>query len=221
MTSIDSGRPTSSARGDVVAYIERGGGRVPFVARHNTLSYASAGAVAAAYGGDTSLVPRYIGFIYGDDPSPTELASLSDRDMSWSDVGAEMRRIGGNILVSRFSSVPELSTNPGYEDSNDSNDSNDAGPRYNGNAVTFRACTRSGAAGTYAFDTSTGSGFAGEFGDGMYLYHAVLLGDGRCRRCQDEREYVVLARVSLAKGGSFRMKPEDYELSLDWKVTFF
>ena len=219
MTSTEKTKMATSARGDVVVSLVRGNEKIPFSARHNTLSYMAAGAVAAAYGGDTSLVPKYIGFVYGDDASPTEIADVSDRDMRWDDVKEEMKTIGGNILVCRFLSPPELSTNPG---SGDSNDSNDRGyGEYKNNAVTFRACTRSGAAGTYAFDTSSESGFAGEFGDGMYLYHAVLLGEVPCQSCQEEREYTVLARVSLEKGGRFRKKPEDYELALDWKVSFF
>ena len=206
----------ASARGDVSVSMVGGGARIPFVARHNTLSYAAAGAVAAAYGGDDTFVPKYIGFIYGGDSSPTELADLSDRDMRWDDVKSEMKRIGGNILVCRFISPPELSTNQP-----DPGSAEEDPKEYSDNAVTFRSCTRSGAAGTYAFDTSEESGFAGEFGDGMYLYHAVLLGDGPCQSCQEEKEYRILARVSLEKGGRFRKKPEDYELALDWKVSFF
>lgn len=217
----NDGFSMASARGDVSLFLERGGARVPFVARHNTLSYSAADAVAAAYGGDPSLSPRFIGFVYGQSASPTEIATVSDRDMRWADVKAEMKKIGGNILVCRFISPPEVSVNPSSEDSNDLSDSNDGASVYEGNAVTFRAVTRSGAAGTYAFDTSGESGFAGEFDDGMYLYHAVLLGEVACQRCQDEREYRVLARVSLEKGGRFRKKPSDYELALDWRVSFF
>jgi hypothetical protein len=213
----------ASARGDVAVSLARDGVKIPFLSRHNTLSYMAAGAVAAAYGGDTSLVPKYIGFIYGNDASPTELSEVTDRDMRWDDVKAEMKRIGGNILICRFISTPELSTNYGPLDSTDSLDCNDEGGVYENNAVTFRSCTRSGAAGTYAFDTSSESGFAGEFDDGMYLYHAILLGDIPCQAssCQEEKKYTVLARVSLEKGGRFRKKPEDYELALDWKVSFF
>jgi hypothetical protein len=207
----------ASARGDVVVSLTDGASRTPYIARHNTLSYCAAGSVAAAYGGDTSLVPRYIGFVYGNDPSPTELAEVVDRDMRWDEVKSEMKRIVGNILVCRFVAPPELSTNPGEPDSAESSGSGE----YENNAVTFRSCTRSGAAGTYAFDTSEESGFAGEFGDGMYLYHAVLLGDVPCQSCQEEKRYRILARVSLEKGGRFRKKPEDYELALDWKVSFF
>lgn len=216
MTSTDKTRMAASARGDVVVSLYGKGGKIPFVARHNTLSYDAAGAVAAAYGGDTSCIPKYIGFIYGNDSSPTELAEVTDRDMRWSDVKSEMKEIGGNILVCRFISTPELSTNEGEPGSDDQ-----PSGEYHDNAVTFRSCTRSGAAGTYAFDTSEESGFAGEFKDGMYLYHAVLLGDVPCQSCQEEKQYRILARVSLEKGGRFRKKPEDYELALDWKVSFF
>lgn len=214
MRSIESTGMAASARGDVVLSLYRDGRRVPFVARHNTLSYSAADAVAAAYGGDLSLVPRYVGFVYGSDAEPADLATVSDRSMRWPDIRDEMTKIVGNVLVSRFISSPEISVN-------DPASSTDEAVGYLGNSVTFRACTRSGSAGTYAFDTTPGNGFAGEFKDGMYLYHALLLGDVGCQRCQDEKDYTVLGRVSLAKGGSFRMKPSDYELALDWKVSFF
>ena len=214
MRWTDKSKIAALARGDVLLSLSGPSGRIPFVARHNTLSYSAADAIASAYGGDQTLIPRYIGFVYGESPSPTDLSPVSDRGMRWADVREEMARISGNILVSRFLSAPEVSVN-------EADSSTDETQPYSGNAVTFRACTRSGPAGTYAFDTTPGSGFAGEFDDGMYLYHAVLLGDARNQGCRGEKEYTVLGRVSLAKGGSFRKKPSDYELALDWKVSFF
>ena len=220
MNSTDSTMIPATARGDVVLSLVDPTGRVkiPFVARHNTLSYAAAGAVAAAYGGDTSLVPRYIGFVYGENPNPIGLAEPSNRDMTWDKIRSEMSEdnVCGNILVSRFIMAPELSTRP----ASGSNDMAEEG-KYLKNAVTFRAVTRSGAAGEYAFDTSADSKFAGEFSDGKYLYHALLLGEVPCQRCADSKIYTPLARVSLMKGGSFRKKPSSYELALDWTVSFF
>ena len=40
------------------------GRRIPFGARHNMLSYMSAEAMAAAFGGDQSYIPARVGFIY-------------------------------------------------------------------------------------------------------------------------------------------------------------
>lgn len=222
MRSIDSLQVPSSARGDVVLSLVRGSSRIPFVARHNTVSYSAADAIAAAYGGDSALVPKYIGFIYGDSSSPTGLSPVSDRNIRWADLRDEMADITGNILISRFTSTPEIGKSDPPEASDAQNESS-GDPVYTGNTVTFRACTRSGEAGEYAFDTTPGSGFAGEFDDGKYLYHAVLLGDARssAKSCSSDKEYIVLGRVSLKKGSAFRKKPSDYELALDWKVSFF
>ena len=56
------------ARGNVCpSFVDiRTGGRVPFSMRHNQLSYMSAEAMAAAFGGDSSYIPSRVGFIYGD-----------------------------------------------------------------------------------------------------------------------------------------------------------
>lgn len=214
MRSTDTSHIPASARGDVVLSLYAGG-RIgaPVVARHNSMSYAAADAVAAAYGGNPSMAPKYIGFLYGSSDSPVEIADPSDRRMEWDDIADETLRIGGNILVSRFMSPPEVSCTPPESSAEDA--------AYHGNSVTFRACTRSGSAGEYAFDTSGSSGYAVEFGDGMYLYHALLLGDAGCVPCGARKRYSVLGRVSLDRGGRFRTKPEDYELALGWKVTFF
>lgn len=224
MTSIDD-KVRDYMKGDIRARFVSGDGReIRFLDTHNTISYAAADAIAAAYGGDVSMVPKYVGFIYGPDANPPSLSDPTNRYMKWKDVKAEVKAISGNIQVARFSFKPTIGV-PDRGEGGDSNDSNDSyrdaarESNYDGNAVTFHACTRSGNVGKYAFSTAKGSGFAKPFGNGMYIYHAMLLSPRTDCECE-EAEYNVLARVSLYKNG-YRRKPKDYELALDWCVTFF
>lgn len=173
---------------------------------HNALSYTAADVMAAAYGGDSSRIPKYVGFVYGPASQPA-LEPVS-RDMDWDSVREAIAAVGGNMQVVRFSRKPTISR-PGPDESND-------GGEYEGNTVEFHAISRSGVDGVYADDTSGQSGFAGQLTAGMYLYRSVLLGDPA--NCEDG--YTVLGMADLAKGGSYRAKPDNYELALDWRVTF-
>ena len=215
MTSIED-KIRNYMKGDVRGkWVSRDGREISCIDTHNTISFDAASAVAAAYGGDVSKVPKFVGFLYGDLANPTGLTDPENRNMQWDDIREEVRNIKyGNIQVAKFSFAPTFSTPD--EDDSDSNGT----VLYKNNAVTFHACTRSGSAGKYAFPTDGGSGYAEEFKDGMYIYHALLLSPKTECEC-DPQEYNVLARVSLDRNKVFRKKPEDYELALDWCVTFF
>ena len=102
----------SSVRGRIVAHWAS---RVPrtveypadILRTHNTLSYAAADVLAAAYGGDTRRVPKYIGFIYGTNESPA-LGPIS-RAMSLESIRTDIEAINkGNMLVVRFSRPPSI-----------------------------------------------------------------------------------------------------------------
>lgn len=197
---------------------------------HNTLSFAAADVMAAAYGGDTRRVPKYIGFIYGNADSPA-LPPI-ERGMTMQSIRSMIEGIGGkaNMQVDRFNRRPTVGDYESFgiqedylcgdsgdsSDSNDSNDSND-GRRYSGNVVEFHAMTRSGYDGFYANEIVSDGPYAGPLTKGMALYRAVLLGDGE-NPCEDP--YTVLAMVDLRKNGVYRKKPEGYELALDWRVIF-
>ena len=164
-------------------------------------------ALARAYSGDTSLVPRYIGFMYGDAASP--LLPQAGRNVSWKECEEAAAGIsGGGISVSRLSGSPRVDAvvpDIGSDDSNnsnDSNDSNDSGGSGGVYVVKFNAITRSG---------SSSGGVAGE-----YVYRALLLGDPPC----GGSGYSVLAVADLGSGGVYRKKPDGYEISLDWSVAF-
>lgn len=167
---------------------------------HNTVSASAAAVMAEAYGGDTTRVPRYIGFIYGTDPSP----SFTDvtRDVDWGSLVEDIRSKGCNMQIVRLSRRPEV-----VDDDSGSH------------SVVFSAVTRSGAADYLGTEQD---GFAGPLGGGVtdvYIYRAVLLGNsGKCG--DDGNWYVVLAMVDMDKGLGYRPKPAQYELALDWKVSF-
>ena len=213
----------SSVRGHVLAKWVKDAGSLPAYDIHNTLSFTAADVMAEAYGGDTSRVPKYMGFIYGPgvNGSPDAMTPVT-RFQSMDTIRGMVESIGGNMQVVRFNRRPTVCTYDefGYDDSTDSTDStdsNDRGP-YFGNVVEFHAVTRSGRDGVYVGQTSSGTPYADEFSDGDILYRAVLLGDSR-NPCEGD-PYVVLAMVDLKKDGTYRKKPAGYELSVDWRVAF-
>ena len=186
------------------------GESVPFVDAHNALSYSAADAIAAAYGGDTSLCPSHMGFIFGSDPQAS-ISLPSSRGMKWSELKSELAGVPANIQVVSLSGTPEIVKN----------DAQSVG--YAGNSVLFRACTRSSGAtvDNYPFGTSGENGeLSGDLsGNGMHMYHAVLLGKakGGC----GSSDYTILARATLGRNNVFKGKPSDYELAIEWQVSFF
>lgn len=216
----DTSEVTSLARGDVFTRWTGRLGDIELPAVRNSVSYSAADAIAAAYGGDLSLAPRFIGFMYGQDEIPQGISNMSDRNMRWDDLRSEAAACGANVLVSGFSSPATVSTvERGSGD--DAVEVTGPGSVYTGNAVTFHAVTRSGSAGRYAFDTSGGT-YAVELADGHYMYHALLLGLPRGKTEEEAFRdgFRILGRVALSRGG-FRAKPQDYELAVDWRVSFF
>lgn len=203
------------ARGGVCAYLTKADGDPSlFTDVHNQLSYSAAEAVASAYAGDSSLIPRRIGFVYGTSANPTGLSTGSDREMSWNTLKEQLGGFG-NVQIAEFSSPPAVSVNDPSTDPPDSRPS-----KYGtGNAVTFHACTRSGSGAEYGFSPD-GVNHADVLG-GQYLYQVLLLGIRPGQECTTEKGYVILGRASLMKGGEYRQKPTDYELAVSWRVSFF
>lgn len=182
-------------------------GAYPALEVHNTISYSAADVLAEAYGGDTSRVPRYIGFVYGNDDESSSLGAV-ERDMTMPSLKAMVESVHGNIQISRFSRPPTVGNYAEYNE-----DSSEGDIPYRNNTVEFHAVTKSGVDGFYE-DSS-----AGTFSAGDIIYRAVLLGDGP-NPCGDE-PYTLLAMVDLkTPSGNYRAKPDGYELALDWRVTF-
>ena len=206
----------------------RTGRRMPFAKRHNTLSYMSAEAVAAAFGGDPSYIPSRIGFIYGDQPEmPTGESSESiSRVQDWDRLCEELGNASGgatiDVQVVGFSYSPTLGGGGGSGSSSGSGsgDYNHIKPT-GANAVTFHAVSNSQDAGA-VFGEST-------FKNGSYVYQCLLLG-------YKGGKYYILARASLknfgsdpsgsssgsgsSNAGSYLQKPKGLELALDWEVDF-
>ena len=198
------------------------GERLPFSDRCNTLSYMSAEAVAAAFGGNPSYIPARIGFIYGtDDQMPTE--SVITRRQSWSSLLEELHSSAESVVVDvqvvGFSYPPTLgAAKPepkpeAYSSSSSSSDSGDDGSTDYGNiiptgsnAITFHAVSNS---------QDRGAAFGSEaFSTQNYIYQAVLLG-------YHLGDLYIISRVSLKEGDAYLTKPKGFEVALDWTVSFY
>lgn len=212
------------------------GERRPFLHRKNTLSFASAEAMAAAFGGDPSYIPSKIGFIYGSKPF-LPISSTITRNQTWNGLLTEMDAASDgavmDIQVVGFSFPPTL----GAEKLNSSVEGSDSSSSSSGsdvpeesddycnisgkpsNAITFHAVSNSQDAGKVGSDLM--------FINGTYIYQAVLLG-------YHGGTYHVLSRVSLkdsvsgtsssesSSGGDYGylMKPKGFEVALDWTIVF-
>ena len=200
------------------------GRRIPFDKRHNTLSFMSAEAMAAAFGGDPSFIPAKIGFIYGNKSAmPTE--SVITRSQDWNSLLEELSSSSSSddvdIQVVGFSFHPTLgSEKPATAPSGDSGSSSSSGSDSSGsdssdgdyshilstgsNAITFHSVSNSQDAGIIR---------SRAFEGGSYIYQAVLL-------AFHEGKYHVISRVSLKEGGAYLQKPSGFEIALDWTVVF-
>jgi hypothetical protein len=191
--------------------------------RHNMLSFMSAEAMAAAFGGDPSYIPARIGFIYGD--KDDMVMPPITRDQDWDGLLEELSSRSDNstvdVQVVGFSYPPTLGGEEQAQAPSDSSDSGSGSGSDSGsdsresdydhirpggaNAITFHAVSNS---------QDSGAAFGNEpFVAGNYIYHAVLLG-------YDYGKYYVLSRVSLEKDGAYLRKPSGFEVALDWTVVF-
>ena len=185
------------ARGTVYASWVGGGRELKLPAVCNTMSYGAADAIAAAYGGDLSLVPSRIGFLFCD--SGSEPGEISGRGMKWDDIEVSDDSVG--FLVCGFSYAPTVLRPDGGDDAG----------LYRGNSVVFHSVTRSDDDGDYPLGGM-------KLKDGAIMRQVFLIGGyGGCR----SRKGVILAGTSLrGSGGTYRAKPSGYELAVDWKVEF-
>ena len=163
------------------------GEKVPFRKRFKTLSYMSAEAMAAAFGGDSSYIPSRIGFIYGDNASmPSE--SVITRSQSWKSLIQELSASDDSakvdIQVVGFSYPPSLgASSPEPRPDSSSSSSNSAGSSDSGDDSSGDYCnilpTGSNAITFHAVSNSQDGGYARGsyvFTSGKYVYQAVLLG---------------------------------------------
>lgn len=193
----------------------RTGRRMPFSKRSNKLSYMSAEAMAAAFGGDLSYIPARIGIIYGDQQVfPSGTAEIS-RNQSWDDLFSKLSSASQgatvDVQVVGFSYAPSLGCGDGGSSSSDGGSDYGHIISTGANAVTFHAVSNSQDRGSM-FNADT-------FKDGSYIYQCLLLG-------YHAGKYYILARASLESfdtensGGVYLRKPKGFEVAIDWTVTF-
>jgi len=194
----------------------RTGKRIPFGMRRNTLSYMSAEAMAAAFGGDPSYIPARMGFIYG--PETATLSGSIGRRQSWDELILELGNANADVQVVSFSYSPSLGGwrdggDSGSSSSSDSSSGSDGAP-YEGDYCTIKP-TGANAITFHAVSNSSDGGMRGSdaFKNGDRIFQAVLLG-------WHGGDYYVISRVSLDKNGSFQQKPQGFEIALDWTIVF-
>lgn len=190
--------------------------------RHNTLSYESASSMAAAFGGDPTYVPNRIGIIYGAGSDPRFLPVIS-RQQTWNDLKIELAEKNADIQVQPFSYSPSLSkvtrninidSNSAPANTSESSSGNTQVTE-EGTAVTFHMHSDSVTKGAFGvYNSAAGSTSSTIFTTDTYIYQAVLLN-------KTGNNYKVLARVSLGENGVYYMKPENFEVAIDWTVKFF
>ena len=189
----------------------RTGERIPFKIRHNTLSYMSAEAMAAAFGGDPSYIPSKVGFIYGESNNAPDIGG---RLQTWESLKNGLASASADVQVVSFSYSPSL----GGEKQGNSSDSSSSSSSFDesvycnikptgSNAITFHAVSNSSDGG----EIDKSSVFKAQ----DRIFQAVLLGF-------NAGKHYVISRVSLYddNAGDYLQKPENFEVSLDWTIVF-
>lgn len=187
----------------------RTGESIPFGVRHNTLSYMSAEAMAAAFGGDPSYIPSNIGFVYGQ--TDGMFTGGIGRMQNWDLFERELNDNDADVQIVPFSYSPSLGgekTAGGSSSSESSYDEGDYSDIKAGgaNAITFHAVSNS---------QDPGYRKTRAFGTDDIIYQAVLL-------AYHDSKWHILSRVSLYDNVQKRYlgKPDGFEVALDWTVVF-
>lgn len=185
--------------GDVSWGWARPGHVGPLNESKNQVTYSCADVLANLLAGNANYKPAYIGYIYGSDDNPTLLDPATQRNHTWESIASNLRSVGGNIQINPLTMTPSVA--PTDE-------------MYAANSVTFFASTRSGEDAIYGFPH--GGDYAEALVAGNYLYHAVLLSLPSKRGT-----YIPVARVSLKESENYTAKPVDFEMAVQWRITFF
>jgi hypothetical protein len=197
-----------SVKGSISYKLHNGNDIYKEVSRSNVITYAGADLMAQILGGDSSYVPKHIGFMYGTDATaaglidPDSLPDSTKRIHRWDNITTDVAAINANILISPLVLKPAVTV--------------DGSDVYEGNMITFAAFT--GTQLEYAFPTG-GATYAAELTTGMYFYQALLLNR---KVVGSETLYTPFARVTLRDPvtSNYNAKPSGFDLSLFWSVTF-
>jgi len=172
--------------------------------KDNVITYTAADIMARLIGGDTTYIPKYMGFIYGKTGTPG--AALIEppvsRIQTQQTISAELATTGvnGNCLVTPLAASPVYAID-GSE------------TYYDGNSVTLSA--QSGARLEYVFPNATP--YATALADGDFFWHAMLL--TRLVSTSGTISYLPFSRVTL-KQTTYLQKPVGFELAVFWTITF-
>lgn len=193
---------TFEARGAVTPYFVnfKTGEMLAFGERHNTLSYDASKAMAMAFGGDASLIPNRIGIVFGGENSGIDQGAI-ERTQDWNTFLNALETNTCDVQIRPFCYSPTFSEVTDKEEDKD----------VTKQAVTFHSHSDSvtdGARGTSASNL------------GKTIYQAVLLNENTEKCSTSGTKYTIIARVSLKSGGTYRTKPEGFEIALDWTVKF-
>jgi len=196
---------TLSVSGSVSSWLERDGAVKGQSCRSNVIAFAAADVMAQLAAG-LSAAPDTVGLIYGPSDTPEEIIdeytpavplvnpSLT-RDHTWEAISEQVEAIGGNVALMPITLTPSVSS---------------SGDDYTSNVATFSANT--GAIQGYGF---SGGSFCGAVDtlDPVYFYQAVLLSGV-------PGAYRVFARTTLMDSGLYKSKPDNYDLVVQWAITF-
>ena len=184
------------ASGRVTANFVRQGHSIEVIDRSNVITYSAADTIAKLAAGLSTAAPSAIGVMYGGEELPSLAHPSLTRDHSWEALAEQAAGVSGNVAIMPLSLAPSISAV--------------AGGDYAGNTVTFSANT--GAVGSSAF---SGVDYAGALStlDPVYFYQVLLL-------CGQPGAYTIFARSTLLSGSVYKSKPDNYELAIQWAVTF-
>ena len=212
------------------------GRRMPFGTRKNMLSYMSAEAMAAAFGGDPSYIPARVGFIYGDMDTMPSQSEVITRDQDWNSLLEQLAASSENatldVQVVNFSYSPTLgggksapeasesgsgsSSSPSSSPGSDSGSDSGSGQSDQSDGDYCHILpTGSNAITFHAVSNHSDAGVRGTapFSTSDYIYQAVLLG-------YHSGDYYVISRVSQKVDGQYLQKPDGFEVALDWTIVF-
>ena len=197
--------------GKIQTFLHRNGSRIFLCNKSNVITYTGADLLAEVMAGDSSSLPRHVGFLYGTAASPTlddpdTMPASTKRIHDWAKVTADATTTGGNVLVAPLAALPSLTLD---------GDS----LYYTNNAAVFGAHT--GAVLEYAFPT-TGAVFAATIPEldalttPVYIYHVILL----CRtQVGSTVTYRPFARSAVGTD-PFEAKPASFDFGVYWTISF-
>jgi hypothetical protein len=200
MMTRDSFDLKNAISGHVTAHFVGVNKMIPVVDHANVVTYSGADTLARLIAGQAGAAPAAIGVLYGTEAMPALDHPSSTRDHTWEAVAEQAVAIdaydaGKNVAILPFSLMPSISA---------------AGDDYASNVATFSGNT--GAVSSYGF---AGTGFADQLGlisGDVYFYQVLLL-------CGAPGAYTIFARSTLLKGGVYKLRPEGYELAIQWAIT--